>query len=178
MSTGAIAAAAALMAHGMANAKSGENWHQRNQEKSKERQAKIKDKYKALLSKDESELMAALTEGLSEITLPESKKKCPECRQHFSLLDVADLELDVCRKCHSFWFDAGELLSFVHTTEDVPSKDLTSRASKYRCPICQKRMRECVYQKPHNLLVDHCSDHGVYLENKELDRVVEITREL
>ena len=177
MSAGAIASAAALMAHGFSNAKKGENWHKRNKQKSKERQQEIKEKYKKLLPEDEASLLTDLTKSTTAVDLPESSKSCPECHSKFSLIDVKGLEVDICQKCNSFWFDTNELLQFTDMDSDVPSNNLTSRASKYSCPICKKKMREFVYLKPHNLLVDHCTEHGTYLENNELGRVVEITQE-
>jgi len=72
-------------------------------------------------------------------------------------------------------FDSGELMRFHGLESDAPSAHLKSRISKYTCPVCSQKMREIVFKAPHNLLVDQCIEHGVYLENKELHRVVELT---
>jgi Zn-finger nucleic acid-binding protein len=169
-------AAAAIMAMGMSNAKRGESWHRQNKQKAKERQQEIRDKYKKLLTKADGELITELTNAVSVLDLPESSKKCPECNSKFSVVTVKGIEIDNCQNCHSFWFDSSELMEFTAMDDDVPSAHLTSRKSKYCCPVCAVRMRECVYLNPNNLLVDNCEEHGVYLENQELNRVIEVTQ--
>lgn len=178
MSLGAIASAAALMAHGFSNAKKAESWHKRNKKKSKERQHEIKEKYKKLISSQETELISDITKSIRTVRLPKSAKKCPECQQNFCIINIKNMDIDCCQRCNSFWFDSNELFQLTDTDSDVPSNDLASRTSKYPCPICHHQMRECVYLKPHNLLVDQCLEHGVYLENRELNRVVEITQKV
>lgn len=175
MSLGAAGAAAAMMAQGFANAKKGENWHKRNKWKSKQRQAALKDKYKQKLNFKEGELLKLIHQQMRLSGLKSSHKKCPECKNLFSLITLIDIELDCCLRCKSFWFDRGELMDFSGLDKDVPSDDLVSRNSKYPCPICQSIMREYVYINPHNLLVDQCIEHGVYLENNEINRLIEIT---
>jgi Zn-finger nucleic acid-binding protein len=175
MTVGAIAAAA--VASGMSNAKKGETWHQLNKANFKERKNKLKEKYKNILSKNEVQLIESITENTNLPDLPQSSKQCPECQANFNLIEISGLEIDCCCKCKSFWFDSGELKDFTGLEEDVPASNLTSRASKYSCPICKKKMTEFVFLQSHNLLVDCCELHGVYLEQNELGRVVELSSE-
>lgn len=106
--------------------------------------------------------------------LPASGKECPECERKFAVLSLAGMQADCCPFCRSIWFDAGELAKLAGLSQDVPSSTLASRASKYRCPVCRKPMEEYLFQQPHNLLVDRCAEHGVYLESGELKRLASI----
>jgi Zn-finger nucleic acid-binding protein len=175
MSVGVGAAAAAVMAQGFANARKFQVDREKQKIKRKERQAEIKEKYSSRLSKFEIELVEAINSQIVKSDLPESSKLCPECHKKFSIIELMNIEVDCCVRCHSFWFDSGELMEFHGLESDAPSSNLKSRASKYKCPVCSEKMREVVFQAPHNLLLDQCDDHGVYLENGELNRVVEIS---
>jgi len=104
--------------------------------------------------------------------LQKSTKKCPECDNHFRLVVVDNVEIDVCNFCMGCWFESDELKEIVETNKDVPSDNLKSRSSRYSCPQCEVDMTEHVYKNPDNLLVDKCSNcNGVYLEKGELKRV-------
>jgi Zn-finger nucleic acid-binding protein len=172
---GAAAAAAALVALGRSSAKRSESWHNNNKAQHKERLQKIKKKYSKRFNDEEVEILKNIKKKISDKNSKISCIKCPECGNEFRLIYINEIELDVCVRCVSFWFDNGELKKFSGLASDIPSRELTSRKSKYKCPICKVDMVEHVFTKPHNLLVDHCKEHGVYLENKELDRVIEIS---
>ena len=169
------AAAAALMAHGFANAKRFEFDREKQKLKHKERQAEIKEKYSRKLSSKEVAFLETLHVQTENPSLRTSTKSCPECNNKFSIVKLANIEIDCCIKCNSFWFDSGELMEFHGLESEVPSDNLKSRKSKYPCPVCAKIMREVVFKAPNNLLVDQCTEHGVYLENKELHRVIELS---
>lgn len=175
MSAGAFAAAVALVAHGFSNARKFEIDRERSKLAHEIRQGKVKEKYDKRLPKTEQEILEAIHDHINIPDLPKSSKSCPECCREFSLINISGLEIDCCVYCNSFWFDTGELMEFSGLESDVPSNHLKSRASKYRCPVCQQKMREVVFKIPSNLLVDQCSTHGVYLENKEIFRVIEMS---
>ena len=127
------------------------------------------------LTDDEQRTLNQLAEQLSSGELSDSTRKCPECQRPFALANVADMELDCCRFCRGIWFDPGELQAFSGESREIPSDDKTSRPSRFRCPDCQTQMVEYVFVNPHSLLVDRCPNgHGVYLEDRELERVFEI----
>jgi len=109
--------------------------------------------------------------------LPESEKICPECGRKFSLISVADLQLECCVFCKSLWFDQGELKSLTNLIRDIPADHLAHRKSRLNCPVCQIRMREYLFLSKQNLLVDKCPDeHGIYLESNELKRIFELIK--
>ena len=127
------------------------------------------------LTADERRLLHELSEQLASEELPESARRCPECDRPFALAAVSGVELDCCGKCRGIWFDPGELQLFSHQEKEIPSDDKAHRKSRFRCPDCGALMVEYTFLNPHNLLVDRCPQgHGVYLEDRELERVFEI----
>jgi len=106
-----------------------------------------------------------------------SERRCPGCRRAFELLDVGGIEIDSCRICRGIWFDPGELTSMAGLKSETPAPGKVTRASRYRCPDCRSKMTEYALFHPLNLLVDRCPEgHGVYLEDRELERVFEVGR--
>jgi len=104
-----------------------------------------------------------------------SDRLCCECGKPFLLVTIDDTELDYCPRCNSFWFDTCELQHFTHAITEVPGAQYQTRPSRYTCPVCQEQMSESVFIKPFNLLVDICiHKHGVYLEDKEIQRALEL----
>ena len=172
---GAAAAAAAMVALGSSSAKKSQRWHEKNKAKHKARQKEIKEKYSNKFSEEESKILYNINSQIGLSNLNKSSICCPECNCNFSVITINNIDIDFCSKCRSFWFDSNELKQISGYSRDVPSDNLASRKSKYNCPICNKSMQEYVFVKPHNLLVDQCLEHGVYLENKELNRVIEIS---
>ena len=127
------------------------------------------------LTADERRVLRDLTDQLAGEALPASKRCCPECDRPFALVTVSGVELDCCSKCRGIWFDPGELQAFSHQEKEIPSDDKAHRPSRFRCPDCGVAMVEYTFVNPHTLLVDRCPHgHGVYLEDRELERVFEI----
>lgn len=128
------------------------------------------------LSEDDRLLLADIQRQLTAGHLQPSTRCCPECHQHFALVQMRDVTVDYCTRCRSCWFDPGELGLVTGTAHDIPAVQTIHRNGKYRCPICDAVMRESTYQKPFNMLVDRCPHrHGVYLEQGELERALKMT---
>ena len=134
------------------------------------------EKREKVLSPEESRIVESIQEQISKRPHRFSVKKCPECRNYFSMLKLDGVDLDVCCVCKGIWFDVGELQHFTGFTRDVPADYLHSRMSKYDCPVCGETMQEHVFIRSYNLLADQClAGHGVYLEKGELERAFGIT---
>jgi Zn-finger nucleic acid-binding protein len=131
-----------------------------------------------IVPKEELEQIVEINKQLENISaLKKSTTRCPECKKPFHLVMVGEVEIDVCQLCKSYWFDEGELKEVVEAEKDIPSDNLTSRASRYACPKCELQMIEHVYKKPDNLLVDRCpACRCVYLEKNELERSIRSLR--
>ena len=101
-----------------------------------------------------------------------SERSCPECGRSFSPLKIKGKEVDFCSYCKSYWFDSGELAFITDQVTDIPDTTLRSRESRHSCPVCGEIMKEHIYLRGNNLLVDRCPEHGVYLESGELQRAL------
>ena len=151
----------------------GERWTQ--QRESLERHKRLTLSHSDHLTYDERRLLKELAEQVSSGELQESRRCCPECYRPFVLATVSGIELDCCPKCRGIWFDPGELQAFSHQEKEIPSDDKAHRPSRFRCPDCDAEMVEYTFVNPHSLMVDRCPNgHGVYLEDRELERVFEI----
>jgi|GEM_PF-2880598 len=106
-----------------------------------------------------------------------SERSCPECDRKFSLLKIKGTEVDFCSYCKSYWFDSGELAAITDQGTDIPDTTLRSREAKHPCPVCGEIMKEHIYLRGNNLLVDRCPEHGVYLESGELQRALDALKE-
>ncbi len=122
-------------------------------------------------------LLSRLHELSEKEQLPVSRRICPECGKAMELFRLLGFNLDGCRRCKSYWFDAGELREFTRDSEDIPAESLglRHRATQRPCPRCRCLMRELQFARGSNLLVDTCPNgHGVYLQSGELARVLQI----
>jgi len=130
------------------------------------------------VSSQEREVLDSIQLQIKDKSPLLSDRKCLECDRLFILITVGGIEMDYCIHCKSCWFDVGELQAVTGTYRDVPGDDMKSRESKFKCPVCQDVMREYVYMRPYTLLVDQCTHgHGVYLQDKELEKAFELTYE-
>jgi Zn-finger nucleic acid-binding protein len=128
------------------------------------------------LNDDDRLMLADIQRQLADDRLSLSTRRCPQCRQPFANVRMRNLSVEYCRQCRGSWFDPGELGLITHNPRDVPSSGVSHRKSRFRCPVCDTAMWECIFRKPFNLLVDRCPDgHGVYLEEGELERALRMS---
>jgi Zn-finger nucleic acid-binding protein len=117
--------------------------------------------------------------GYLELTESETPIPCPECQTSFFEVKVDGLPLKICQKCRSVWFQRGQYHKFEKSEEAFFVSGVRCRKSKYNCPQCESKMSECVYKIPNNLLIDVCPNKcGVYFEQGELKRAVQITHQV
>ena len=129
------------------------------------------------LSDEERDVLKSIDRQLHELEPVASALSCPECDRPLTVVQIKAVEIDCCRFCRSTWFDPGELQAFSGLDKEIPADNLAHRTSRYRCPVCHAEMTEYVFMDPYNLLVDRCpKGHGVYLEDRELERVFEIVQ--
>jgi Zn-finger nucleic acid-binding protein len=129
------------------------------------------------ISESEKKVIDSLNSQLQtcEIT---SSKKCPKCSEKFYILNLNDVEIDCCKKCESLWFDPDELKMVMNAADDVTDMFSHAGKAKYKCPVCQARLRKRSFLFPKKLVVDICPDgHGVYLEKGELEQVFKISNQ-
>lgn len=129
----------------------------------------------AELTDDQKQILEEISDQLDEGDRAKSSRLCPECSRRFVLVTANQEELDCCQRCKSIWLDTGELQHLSGLIDEIPGRALKSRASKRCCPICKQAMVEYQFARGTNLMVDACpNDHGVYLQQGELKRILQI----
>jgi Zn-finger nucleic acid-binding protein len=98
------------------------------------------------------------------------------------ILEVEDVELDVCVQEHGLWFDVqelGQLFEKCGVPEDL--QDLENRLEKLpragprrACPRCRGRMESVrAPQAPDTLILDRCPrGHGLWFDRGELEALL------
>lgn len=143
----------------------------RRKEKEKER----KEKLKITMSFGEYEIVKAIENQIISNKIDRSDINCPECAKKMCQIKIKSETINYCILCKGSWLNTGIMSKYTDYEKDVPSDHLTNRKSRFDCPVCNINMREYVFLKPYNLLVDQCTNgHGVYLENGEFERAIEI----
>ncbi|REJ66152.1 MAG: hypothetical protein DWQ31_15820 [Planctomycetota bacterium] len=128
------------------------------------------------LDADERALLDDLTAQIEADDPPHAARDCPECGRPFVLVRLRGVQLDCCARCRGIWFDPGELKLISEVDSEVPQTQKAMRPSRHACPDCGEVMIEYALFNPLNLLVDRCPrGHGVYLEDRELERVFQIS---
>lgn len=89
------------------------------------------------------------------------------------ILEVEEIELDVCLAGHGSWFDAQELRLLFLAAElnlDLESElqSIASQRSKRRCPRCRRRLQQ-VSLRDGATVLDRCPrGHGLWFDPGEL----------
>ncbi len=126
--------------------------------------------------------------------LPARKKSlhCPRCSQDTQLFEVEyrKVHIDVCPACEGSWYDAGEIELMVRASREQsqtssfePSKAASPKMQNdsegssrlnlvyIRCPHCNKTMDRRNWESRSGIILDSCSEHGVWLDGGELQRI-------
>lgn len=106
--------------------------------------------------------------------------RCPICETDMVHKSINGVEVDVC-DTHGLWLDRNELLTITererHETPSFLWTDLfrrekrpsVDRNRKLKCPHCADEMKLEEYK---SVMMDWCDDHGVWLDNGELEAIV------
>lgn len=130
--------------------------------------------------------------GISASTteVPQTERICPVCDIRLKTVDVGEKEhfyIEKCGECGGLFFDSGELQAILEARVDhvyqVNLKKLNHLLSEvkladfkvvYRkCPVCGEFMHREGFGEKSGVVVDHCRDHGIWLDSGELTRLME-----
>lgn len=96
------------------------------------------------------------------------------------VLEVSEIEIDYCTSCRGTWLDAGELellLDGAANRDDLLEKMSHSPVAEtpIPCPICDHKMTKVECGDDPAVILDKCNyNHGLWFDNGELHRVLEI----
>lgn len=99
--------------------------------------------------------------------------RCPDCRDELVILEVDEVELDLCAAGHGTWFDAQELGQLFEAAEvtlelEAELKAVPGTTGRRRCPRCDRRLAEVDWNGQGPVL-DRCPQgHGLWFDPGEL----------
>ena len=128
-----------------------------------------------IMKRDEQmRLLESIESQIAHPTKGRFDRLCPECGKALIVIQANDMEIETCRDCGGFWFDAGELKDITGRSRDVAVTKEPDAPSRFECPVCHESMIEKRFMQQHDLLVDLCPRrHGVYLEQGELEKAID-----
>ena len=127
----------------------------------------------------------------SGVTLPKSKRSCPDCMIFLNTVDIGKNSrfiIEKCERCYGLFFDHSELEKLLEQSVDtsywVDHHKLHSllqhplhkdRIVYRKCPECSKIMQRKNYMNRSGVIMDTCAIHGVWLDAGELKQIQEWT---
>ena len=108
---------------------------------------------------------------------------CPNCGGALFHATREGIRVDECQHCGGTWFDRDELRQAKDTADDdlrwldfdvfTDHESFAASPGERSCPKCSSPMETLTYMQS-NVVVDACpSEHGVWLDEGEFDRIVE-----
>jgi Zn-finger nucleic acid-binding protein len=108
---------------------------------------------------------------------------CPACKTDMIVIEYHSIELDYCNDCKGVWFDSGELellLKSQGLRESreffdgiLKSQEASSSEEKRNCPICGRKIRKTAIGEQPRILIDACSNHGLWFDRGEVTQLME-----
>ncbi len=109
---------------------------------------------------------------------------CPRCKVGMQEGDVGGVTIDVCTTCDGSWYDAGELGQIFSLSEEelnssglaptlIADKVMPESDVKLDCPRCSQPMDRFHYLHSSPVVVDGCAEHGVWLDDGELVKILD-----
>ena len=115
---------------------------------------------------------------------------CPRCKGTLRSRSVGTTALVECGNCAGIWLAAQELdricekadvesLVRQHLAQLVPENPVmpTGGVTYIPCPTCGQLMNRKNFGQRSGVIVDICKPHGVWLDHRELERIVDFVRE-
>ncbi len=106
--------------------------------------------------------------------------QCPHCNVIMDKVMEIESIIDHCPECGGVWCEGHELEEItrerdVFLRDDISRKFIKKRPEnvvKYiKCPICNQEMNRMNFGKISGIIVDVCSDHGIWLDSGELEEI-------
>jgi Zn-finger nucleic acid-binding protein len=120
---------------------------------------------------------------------PNQLRPCPVCHTNMSTIDVGTkvpFLIERCESCYGLFFDKEELETMIEMSVkggrnvDLKLLNELTENPRYvdvivyrRCPECRKHMQRKNYGRRSGVIMDVCSEHGVWLDPGELKHIME-----
>lgn len=109
--------------------------------------------------------------------------RCPRCELSLVTTEYEGVEVEICETCWGFWLDGGELAEILASRElefdeeerkqilSVRDASRSGPRTVIRCPKCSKTMERIHIDESVHLVIDHCAEHGYWLDTGEIKKV-------
>ena len=120
---------------------------------------------------------------------PQGDRSCPRCHIKMNTIDLnveGGFVIDRCATCLGIFFDPRELESLIDASvskvygidheqmaaliEEQGGVETT--VTYVECPVCQELMNRRNYGARSGIVVDTCTEHGIWLDGGELGRIL------
>lgn len=115
---------------------------------------------------------------------------CPRCDIKLKPVDLklkGRFLIDRCTECLGIFFDPGELealiditVGAVHNIDRAGINAINENrnpnqhpVSYLKCPVCTRLMHRSTFGFKSGVIMDHCNDHGIWLDGGELRQILE-----
>jgi len=116
---------------------------------------------------------------------------CPLCKSTMQQINVGiveDIIIHHCKGCDGVFIAEEDLqqtikhhVGVVQVIDhkilrfilDHPRHEKSTDQAYKACPVCQERMRKLTYASVSGVLIDRCTEHGVWLDSGELQQLFE-----
>ncbi len=105
---------------------------------------------------------------------------CPRCDIALEPHDYRHNDAMICPKCHGLWFDRVEFEYLTSEREtyqdhDIPKSfqrpTLQTESGYLSCVRCNTPMLKKNFQQVSGVMIDICSDHGIWLDAGEMETI-------
>jgi len=102
---------------------------------------------------------------------------CPRCTLTVEIHSTPDGEqYDLCPQCHGLWLDRDEFHRAIRKTADSKTEDyvrgpLREPPTYIPCVRCGTAMNRKNFGRISGVIIDQCSDHGIWLDAGELQKI-------
>ncbi len=114
--------------------------------------------------------------------------RCPICHSTSEVIQISNVELDLCRKCSGIWLDKSEFNNFKKIIENddlanvlknlingIPANKTRNKRGAYiSCPICKGLMSQSNFEDISGIILDKCLSHGIWLERQDLEQILDL----
>jgi Zn-finger nucleic acid-binding protein len=112
---------------------------------------------------------------------------CPRCKVKLQRRRVGELDLFECADCGGVWMPEEAFDEIIRRKDAARAaqeyEGAPPRRSNFRsppgaeirylpCPICENPMNRRNFGRRSGVIIDSCRDHGVWLDNQELNRII------
>lgn len=124
-----------------------------------------------------------------ELAEPRAERLCPRCQAPLRARRLESVELLECGGCNGLWVPIETFETLCTEKEKMAEAKRFTLAQQMKrlkfelspdeqvkyipCPVCRQLMNRRNFAQYAGVIIDVCQDHGVWLDNQELNRIIQ-----